>query len=38
MIGGDCGFGYVLCKYLDELGFIVFVGVLNENGLGVEEL
>ncbi|PNI45686.1 HSD17B2 isoform 4, partial [Pan troglodytes] len=36
--GGDCGLGHALCKYLDELGFTVFAGVLNENGPGAEEL
>ncbi|XP_012321583.1 17-beta-hydroxysteroid dehydrogenase type 2 [Aotus nancymaae] len=36
--GGDCGLGHDLCKYLDELGFTVFAGVLNENGPGAAEL
>ncbi|XP_045295817.1 17-beta-hydroxysteroid dehydrogenase type 2 [Leopardus geoffroyi] len=36
--GGDSGFGHALSKYLDELGFTVFVGVLNEKGPGAEEL
>ncbi|KAM8773818.1 17-beta-hydroxysteroid dehydrogenase type 2 [Rhynchonycteris naso] len=36
--GGDSGIGHALSKYLDELGFTVFAGVLNENGSGAEEL
>ncbi|XP_072490304.1 17-beta-hydroxysteroid dehydrogenase type 2 isoform X2 [Notamacropus eugenii] len=36
--GGDSGIGHALSKYLDELGFTVFVGVLNENGPGAEVL
>ncbi|XP_041625768.1 17-beta-hydroxysteroid dehydrogenase type 2 isoform X3 [Vulpes lagopus] len=36
--GGDSGFGHALSKYLDELGFTVFVGVLDEKGSGAEEL
>ncbi|XP_077610341.1 17-beta-hydroxysteroid dehydrogenase type 2 isoform X2 [Crocuta crocuta] len=36
--GGDSGFGHALSKYLDKLGFTVFVGVLNEKGPGAEEL
>ncbi|XP_074065852.1 17-beta-hydroxysteroid dehydrogenase type 2 [Macrotis lagotis] len=36
--GGDSGIGHALSKYLDELGFTVFVGVLNENGPGAEAL
>ncbi|KAM9069178.1 17-beta-hydroxysteroid dehydrogenase type 2 isoform 3-T3 [Sarcophilus harrisii] len=36
--GGDSGIGHVLSKYLDELGFTVFVGVLNEKGPGAEAL
>ncbi|XP_077919862.1 17-beta-hydroxysteroid dehydrogenase type 2 isoform X2 [Halichoerus grypus] len=36
--GGDSGFGHALSKYLDELGFTVFVGVLDETGSGAEEL
>ncbi|KAL2762093.1 17-beta-hydroxysteroid dehydrogenase type 2, partial [Daubentonia madagascariensis] len=36
--GGDSGIGHALCKYLDELGFTVFAGVLDENGPGAEEL
>lgn len=36
--GGDTGFGHALCKYLDELGFTVFAGVLDERGPGAEDL
>ncbi|XP_008063176.2 estradiol 17-beta-dehydrogenase 2, partial [Carlito syrichta] len=36
--GCDSGIGHALCKYLDELGFTVFAGVLNEKGPGAEEL
>ncbi|XP_008688003.1 17-beta-hydroxysteroid dehydrogenase type 2 [Ursus maritimus] len=36
--GGDSGFGHAVSKYLDELGFTVFVGVLDEKGSGAEEL
>ncbi|XP_076989778.1 17-beta-hydroxysteroid dehydrogenase type 2 [Tamandua tetradactyla] len=36
--GGDSGFGHALSKYLDQLGFTVFTGVLNEKGSGAEEL
>ncbi|XP_029781093.1 estradiol 17-beta-dehydrogenase 2 isoform X2 [Suricata suricatta] len=36
--GGDSGFGHALSKYLDQLGFTVFVGVLHEKGPGAEEL
>ncbi|XP_007476185.2 17-beta-hydroxysteroid dehydrogenase type 2 [Monodelphis domestica] len=36
--GGDSGIGHALSKYLDELGFTVFVGVLNEKGPGAEAL
>lgn len=36
--GGDSGFGHALSKYLDELGFTVFVGVLDEKGSGAEDL
>ncbi|XP_027706341.1 estradiol 17-beta-dehydrogenase 2 [Vombatus ursinus] len=36
--GGDSGIGHALSKYLDELGFTVFVGVLNEKGSGAEAL
>ncbi|XP_006860359.1 PREDICTED: estradiol 17-beta-dehydrogenase 2 [Chrysochloris asiatica] len=36
--GCDTGIGHVLSKYLDELGFTVFAGVLNEKGPGAEEL
>ncbi|ELK38097.1 Estradiol 17-beta-dehydrogenase 2 [Myotis davidii] len=34
----DSGIGHALSKYLDQLGFTVFAGVLNENGSGAEEL
>ncbi|XP_068928400.1 17-beta-hydroxysteroid dehydrogenase type 2 [Petaurus breviceps papuanus] len=36
--GGDTGIGHALSKHLDELGFTVFVGVLNEKGSGAEAL
>uniref|UniRef100_A0A8C6D6H1 Hydroxysteroid 17-beta dehydrogenase 2 n=2 Tax=Moschus TaxID=68410 RepID=A0A8C6D6H1_MOSMO len=36
--GCDSGFGHGLAKYLDELGFTVFAGVLDERGSGAEEL
>ncbi|XP_004280152.1 17-beta-hydroxysteroid dehydrogenase type 2 [Orcinus orca] len=36
--GGDSGIGHALSKYLDELGFTVFAGVLDEKGSGAEEL
>ncbi|XP_036296591.1 17-beta-hydroxysteroid dehydrogenase type 2 isoform X1 [Pipistrellus kuhlii] len=36
--GSDSGIGHALSKYLDQLGFTVFAGVLNENGSGAEEL
>ncbi|XP_008137927.2 17-beta-hydroxysteroid dehydrogenase type 2 isoform X1 [Eptesicus fuscus] len=36
--GGDSGIGHALSKYLDQLGFTVFAGVLNKNGSGAEEL
>ncbi|XDA82900.1 hypothetical protein R6Z07M_012751 [Ovis aries] len=36
--GCDSGFGHGLAKYLDELGFTVFAGVLDEQGSGAEEL
>lgn len=36
--GGDTGFGHALCKYLDELGFTVFAGVLDARGPGAEDL
>ncbi|XP_077166607.1 17-beta-hydroxysteroid dehydrogenase type 2 [Paroedura picta] len=36
--GSDTGIGHKLAKYLDDLGFVVFAGVLNEEGLGAEEL
>ncbi|XP_021264537.1 estradiol 17-beta-dehydrogenase 2 isoform X1 [Numida meleagris] len=36
--GSDTGIGHALAKYLDNLGFIVFAGVLNKDGPGAEEL
>ncbi|NWQ75130.1 DHB2 dehydrogenase, partial [Columbina picui] len=36
--GSDSGFGHALAKYLDNLGFVVFAGVLNKDGPGAEEL
>lgn len=36
--GSDTGFGHALAKYLDNLGFVVFAGVLNKDGPGAEEL
>uniref|UniRef100_A0A8C3VW61 Hydroxysteroid 17-beta dehydrogenase 2 n=1 Tax=Catagonus wagneri TaxID=51154 RepID=A0A8C3VW61_9CETA len=36
--GSDSGIGHALSKYLDELGFTVFAGVLDEKGSGAEEL
>ncbi|XP_036998345.2 17-beta-hydroxysteroid dehydrogenase type 2 isoform X2 [Artibeus jamaicensis] len=36
--GSDSGFGHALSKYLDQLGFTVFAGVLDENGPGAEQL
>ncbi|XP_025915681.1 estradiol 17-beta-dehydrogenase 2 [Apteryx rowi] len=36
--GSDTGIGHALAKYLDNLGFVVFAGVLNKNGPGAEEL
>ncbi|KFP82406.1 Estradiol 17-beta-dehydrogenase 2, partial [Acanthisitta chloris] len=36
--GCDSGIGHALAKYLDSLGFVVFAGVLNEDGPGAEEL
>ncbi|XP_057568916.1 17-beta-hydroxysteroid dehydrogenase type 2 isoform X2 [Hippopotamus amphibius kiboko] len=36
--GSDSGIGHALSKYLDELGFTVFAGVLDGNGSGAEEL
>lgn len=36
--GCDSGFGHGLARYLDELGFTVFAGVLDEQGSGAEEL
>lgn len=38
LTGSDSGFGHALAKHLDKLGFTVFAGVLNEAGLGAEEL
>uniref|UniRef100_A0A8C6YJF3 Hydroxysteroid 17-beta dehydrogenase 2 n=1 Tax=Nothoprocta perdicaria TaxID=30464 RepID=A0A8C6YJF3_NOTPE len=34
----DTGIGHALAKYLDNMGFIVFAGVLNKDGPGAEEL
>ncbi|XP_062923209.1 17-beta-hydroxysteroid dehydrogenase type 2-like isoform X3 [Mobula hypostoma] len=36
--GCDSGFGHALAKYLDELGFTVFAGVLFLNGPGAQDL
>ncbi|XP_045047754.2 17-beta-hydroxysteroid dehydrogenase type 2 isoform X2 [Desmodus rotundus] len=36
--GSDSGIGHALSKYLDQLGFTVFAGVLDENGSGAEQL
>ncbi|XP_075367157.1 17-beta-hydroxysteroid dehydrogenase type 2 [Mycteria americana] len=36
--GSDTGIGHALAKYLDNLGFVVFAGVLNKDGRGAEEL
>ncbi|XP_041123897.1 estradiol 17-beta-dehydrogenase 2-like isoform X1 [Polyodon spathula] len=36
--GCDSGFGHALAKHLHKLGFTVFAGVLNAQGLGSEEL
>ncbi|XP_054434981.1 17-beta-hydroxysteroid dehydrogenase type 2 [Pteronotus mesoamericanus] len=36
--GGDSGIGHALSKYLDQLGFTVFAGVLDDRGPGAEEL
>ncbi|XP_075392858.1 17-beta-hydroxysteroid dehydrogenase type 2 [Tenrec ecaudatus] len=36
--GCDTGMGHAMAKYLDEHGFTVFAGVLNEQGSGAEEL
>uniref|UniRef100_A0A8C6YMJ5 Hydroxysteroid 17-beta dehydrogenase 2 n=1 Tax=Nothoprocta perdicaria TaxID=30464 RepID=A0A8C6YMJ5_NOTPE len=36
--GIDTGIGHALAKYLDNMGFIVFAGVLNKDGPGAEEL
>ncbi|XP_006122725.3 17-beta-hydroxysteroid dehydrogenase type 2 [Pelodiscus sinensis] len=36
--GSDSGIGHELAKYLDNLGFVVFAGVLNKNGPGAEKL
>ncbi|NXL92048.1 DHB2 dehydrogenase, partial [Alectura lathami] len=36
--GSDTGIGHALAKYLDDLGFIVFAGVLNKDSPGAEEL
>ncbi|XP_060109724.1 17-beta-hydroxysteroid dehydrogenase type 2 [Heteronotia binoei] len=36
--GSDSGIGHKLAKFLDQLGFVVFAGVLNKRGPGAEEL
>ncbi|KFV67866.1 Estradiol 17-beta-dehydrogenase 2, partial [Dryobates pubescens] len=36
--GSDTGIGHALAKHLDDLGFVVFAGVLNKDGPGAEEL
>ncbi|KFQ30700.1 Estradiol 17-beta-dehydrogenase 2, partial [Mesitornis unicolor] len=36
--GSDTGIGHALAKHLDNLGFVVFAGVLNKDGPGPEEL
>lgn len=36
--GSDTGIGHALAKYLDNLGFVVFAGVLNKDGPGAEAL
>ncbi|XP_043351206.1 17-beta-hydroxysteroid dehydrogenase type 2 isoform X2 [Dermochelys coriacea] len=36
--GSDSGIGHALAKYFDNLGFVVFAGVLNSEGPGAEEL
>ncbi|XP_010285389.1 PREDICTED: estradiol 17-beta-dehydrogenase 2 [Phaethon lepturus] len=36
--GSDTGIGHALAKYLDNMGFVVFAGVLNKDGPGAEEL
>ncbi|NXW14649.1 DHB2 dehydrogenase, partial [Circaetus pectoralis] len=36
--GSDTGIGHALAKYLDNLGFVVFAGVLHKDGPGAEEL
>uniref|UniRef100_A0A8C8VFA9 Hydroxysteroid 17-beta dehydrogenase 2 n=1 Tax=Pelusios castaneus TaxID=367368 RepID=A0A8C8VFA9_9SAUR len=36
--GTDSGIGHALAKRLDNLGFVVFAGVLNKDGPGAEEL
>lgn len=36
--GSDTGIGHALAKYLDNLGFVVFAGVLNKDGPGAKEL
>ncbi|XP_010119163.1 PREDICTED: estradiol 17-beta-dehydrogenase 2-like, partial [Chlamydotis macqueenii] len=36
--GSDTGIGHALAKYLDNIGFVVFAGVLNKDGPGAEEL
>lgn len=36
--GCDSGLGHALAKYLDELGVLVYAGVLDKKGQGAEEL
>ncbi|XP_059569884.1 17-beta-hydroxysteroid dehydrogenase type 2 isoform X2 [Alligator mississippiensis] len=36
--GSDSGIGHALAKHLDNLGFVVFAGVLNKEGPGAEAL
>ncbi|KAM4017696.1 17-beta-hydroxysteroid dehydrogenase type 2 [Anomaloglossus baeobatrachus] len=36
--GCDSGLGHALAKYFDELGVLVFAGVLDKKGQGAEEL
>ncbi|KFQ33869.1 Estradiol 17-beta-dehydrogenase 2, partial [Merops nubicus] len=36
--GSGTGIGHALAKYLDNLGFVVFAGVLNKDGPGAEDL
>lgn len=37
-LGCDSGLGHALAKYLDELGVLVYAGVLDKKGQGAEEL